>query len=54
MNAFSESLRAYLKGDVAQIGIVMRVYVTDSGQKRMEVRFPYSTVDAAVSEFELV
>jgi len=47
-------MKAYLKGDKAQIGLVTRVYVTDSGQKRMTVSFPYSTVDAEVLNFELV
>ena len=47
-------MKAYLKTDRAQIGLVVRVWVTDEGQKRMEVRFPYSTVDADVSDFELV
>ena len=47
-------MKAYLKGDRAQIGVVTRVYVTESGQKRLTVRFPYSTIDADVADFEVV
>lgn len=47
-------MKVYWKNHPQQIGLVTRVYVTDSGQKRMEVRFPHSTVDAAVTNFELV
>lgn len=47
-------MKVFWKGSPAQTGIVTRVYVTDSGQKRMTVSFPYSTVDAEVSLFELV
>jgi hypothetical protein len=47
-------MKAYLKKDKTQIGLVTKVYVTTWSQKRMEVRFPHSTVDAAVSSFEVV
>lgn len=47
-------MKAYLKNDSSQVGLVVRVYVTNSGQKRLEVRFPYSVVDADISEFEVV
>lgn len=46
-------MKVFWKDSPAQVGIVMRVYVTDAGQKRMEVRFPYSTIDAEVLNFEL-
>ena len=46
-------MKAYWKTNPHQVGIVTRVYVTDAGQKRMEVRFPYSTVDAEIREFEI-
>ena len=45
--------RAWLKGR-KELGIVTNLYKTDSGQKRMTVSFPYSTVDAEVLNFELV
>lgn len=47
-------MKALWKQDKSQIGIVLDVYVTDSGQKRMVVRMPYSTIDAQVDNFELV
>lgn len=47
-------MKVYWKKDKAQVGLVTRVYVTNSGQKRMEVRFPYSTVDSEVFNFELL
>lgn len=43
----------FWKSNPTQFGIVTRVYCTDSGQKRMTVSFPYSTIDAEVSNFEL-
>jgi len=46
-------MKVFWKGSPAQVGIVTRVYVTDSGQKLMIVSFPYSTVDAEVLNFEL-
>ena len=45
---------AYLKADKTQVGVIIRVYTTDSDQKRMEVRFPHSTVDAVIEDFEIV
>lgn len=47
-------MKVFWKGMPSQTGIVTRVYVTDSGQKRMTVSFPYSTIDAEVLNFELV
>ncbi len=46
-------MKVFWKDNPTQTGIVTRVYVTDSGQKRMTVSFPYSTVDAEVLNFEL-
>jgi len=46
-------MKVFWKGSPAQTGIVTRVYVTDSGQKRMTVAFPYSTIDAEVLNFDL-
>lgn len=47
-------MKAYLKVNPIEIGIVTRVYYNEGGQKRMEVRFPYSVVDADISNFELI
>lgn len=47
-------MKALWKQDGTQVGIILDVYVTDSGQKRMVVRMPYSTIDADVQLFELV
>lgn len=47
-------MKAYLKVNPTEVGIVTRVYCNEGGQKRMEVRFPYSVVDAEISRFELV
>lgn len=47
-------MKVYWKSNPAQIGVITRVYVTSSGQKRMEVSFPYSIVDADVLNFEMV
>lgn len=47
-------MKTYLKGDRAQVGLVTKVYVTESGQKRLTVRFPHSTVDADIADFEVV
>lgn len=47
----------WLKHDKSRIGITQRVYLLDLGngkmQSRMTVKFPYGTVDADVSEFEV-
>jgi hypothetical protein len=47
-------MKAYLKNNKTQIGLVTKVYITTWGQKRMEVRFSHSIVDAAVSNFEVL
>jgi hypothetical protein len=47
-------MKVFWKDSPAQTGIVTRVYVMNSGQKRMTVSFPYSTIDAEVSKFELI
>jgi hypothetical protein len=47
-------MKVVMKQDNSQIGVVLDVYVTDSGQKRMTVAMPYSTIDADVQLFELV
>lgn len=47
-------MKVFWKSSPAQVGVVTHVYVTDSGQKRMTVSFPYSTIDAEVLNFELV
>lgn len=46
-------MKVFWRGNPAQVGVVTRVYVTNSGQKRMTVSFPYSTIDAEVLNFEL-
>lgn len=46
-------MKVYWKDSPGQVGVVTRVYVTDSGQKRMTVSFPYSTIDAEVLNFEV-
>lgn len=45
---------AYLKTDKTRVGVVVDVYVTDAGQKRMVVRMAYSIIDADAQDFELV
>lgn len=47
-------MKAIWKKDKSQVGLVTNVYITDWGQKRLTVRMPYSTIDAAAYEFELV
>lgn len=47
-------MKVYYKQNPAFIGEVMRVYVTDFDQKRMTVKLEYGTIDADVSEFEIV
>lgn len=47
-------MKVFWKASPTQIGIITRVYTTDSGQKRMEVSFPYSKVDADITNFELL
>jgi hypothetical protein len=47
-------MKVLWKQDGTQVGIVLDVYVTDWGQKRMMVAMPYSTIDAQVDNFELV
>lgn len=48
-------MKVYLKNAMSLgNGVVLDVYVTDSGQKRMNVSFAYGKVDADAREFELV
>jgi hypothetical protein len=46
-------MKVFWKLSLAQVGIVTEVYVTDNGQKRLTVTFPYSIIDADISNFEL-
>lgn len=49
-----KNMSAIWKKDKSQVGLVTNVYITDWGQKRLTVRMPYSTIDAAAYEFELI
>lgn len=47
-------MTAYLKRCPARIGIVIDVYYTEIGQRRLTVEFPHGIrVNADVMEFEL-
>jgi len=47
-------MKVYYKQNTSLVGEVTKVYVTDFGQKRMTVQLEYGTIDADVSEFQLI
>ena len=47
-------MKAYLKKNPEEKGQILRIYKTDDDQKRMEVQFAHSTVDAAAEDFEVL
>lgn len=47
-------MKAYLKKNPAEVGVIMDLYWSESGQKRLVVRFAYSWIDADIKDFELV
>lgn len=47
-------MKAFYKTIPSQIGVILRVYTSITGQKRMEVRFPHSTIDADINLFEVI
>lgn len=48
------TVRAYLKTRPEEKGIILRVYETDSRQKRLEVSFNHGTIDADANDFEIL
>jgi hypothetical protein len=46
-------MKVFWKLNPTQVGIITQIYVTDNGQKRLTVTFPYSIIDADISNFEL-
>jgi hypothetical protein len=52
---YEEYMKAYLKKNPEEMGQIVRVYKTQEGTKRLEVRFgPGVVVDALAEEFEIL
>lgn len=47
-------VKAYLKKNPQEKGRILRVYESDTKQKRLEVSFAYGTIDADAGEFEIL